>query len=259
MVAVFRNGTQLNPNDTPVSIPINGSVTLDLYAADSGYFKAGQRFRVDLGLADGSTLGFAAPAIGGPAGGGGGGGGGTTTTTTTTTTTPAAGPASPPTATTTGTVTVDGAPFTTGTIPFNATVDVTRGRIVLTSSVGTLTVTGAGGVTAAFRLLRGTARGKPVVELRLVKGDFGACRKPRSARPGAAAAKIVRQVWGDGKGSFRTRGRYASATVLGTRWLTSDRCDGTNVKVARGVIQVADFAQRRQVTVRAGRSYLARP
>ena len=69
----------------------------------------------------------------------------------------------------------------------------------------------------------------------------------------------MRQIWGDGKGSFRTRGRYASATVRGTKWLTSDRCDGTNVKVTRGVIQVADFPRRRQVTIRAGRSYLARP
>jgi hypothetical protein len=127
---------------------------------------------------------------------------------------------------------------------------------VLTSSVGTLTVTGAGGITAAFKLLRGTDKGKPIVELRLVKGDFTTCNKPRARR---IAAKTVRQVWGDGKGSFRTRGRYASATVRGTRWLTADRCDGTNIKVARGVIQVSDFPQRRQVTVGAGRSYLARP
>ena len=104
---------------------------------------------------------------------------------------------------------MNGAPFTTGTIPFNATVDVTTGRIVLTSNVGTLTVTGAGGITAAFKLLRGTDKGKPIVELRLVKGDFSVCpkRKPRSA--GATARRRVRQVWGDGKGQFRTRGRYA--------------------------------------------------
>ena len=128
----------------------------------------------------------------------------------------------------------------------------------MTSNVGTLTVTGAGGITAAFKLLRGTDKGQPIVELRLVKGDFGVCKKPRARRTGATA-KTVRQLWGDGKGRFRTRGRYAAATVRGTRWLTADRCDGTNVKVVRGVIQVSDFPQRRQVTVPAGRSYLARP
>ena len=82
-----------------------------------------------------------------------------------------------------------------------------------------------------------------------------AARRSRGTRRGEDRAPGL----GDGKGRFRTRGRYASATVRGTKWLTADRCDGTNVKVARGVVQVADFPQRRQVTVRAGRSYLARP
>ena len=71
--------------------------------------------------------------------------------------------------------------------------------------------------------------------------------------------KTVRQVWGDGQGRFRTKGRYSSATVRGTKWLTADRCDGTFTKVQRGVIAVADFPNRRQITLRAGRSYLARP
>jgi hypothetical protein len=69
----------------------------------------------------------------------------------------------------------------------------------------------------------------------------------------------VRQVWGNGKGRFRTRGRYGAATVRGTRWLTVDRCDGTLFRVAQGVVQVNDVPRRRQVTVRAGGSYLARP
>ena len=70
----------------------------------------------------------------------------------------------------------------------------------------------------------------------------------------------MRQLWGDGKGKFRTKGRYASATVRGTRWLTADRCDGTQrARSTRGVIAGADVPKRRKVTVRAGRSYLARP
>ena len=82
---------------------------------------------------------------------------------------------------------------------------------------------------------------------------------PQAAAAHAPTATIVRQVWGDGKGQFRTKGRYASATVRGTRWLTADRCDGTFVRVQRGVIAVNDVPNRRQVTLRAGRSYLARP
>ncbi len=187
------------------------------------------------------------------AGPGGGGGGGTTTTT------PSGGAAAPPTGTATGIVLVNGTPFTSGTIPFGATVDVTSGRLVLLTSTGQLAVNGAGGVSAVFKLLRGVDKKKPVVELRLVKGDFGVCPKRKTSSVARTTATVVRQLWGDGKGSFRTRGRYASATIRGTKWLTADRCDGTQVKVSRGVLGVADFPQRRQITLRAGRSYLARP
>jgi hypothetical protein len=154
-------------------------------------------------------------------------------------------------------VLVNGRPFTAGTIPFNTTVDVTRGSLVLTTSVGRLTVRGAGGITAIFTLARGVNGKQRVVELRLAGGNFAACPRRRTSAGGRAAATIVRQVWGDGKGRFRTKGRYASATVLGTNWLTSDRCDGTLVRVRRGVLQVRDIPRRRQVTVRAGGSYLA--
>jgi hypothetical protein len=178
---------------------------------------------------------------------------------TTTTTTPSTGPIPPPTATSTGAVLVNGRPFATGTIPYNATVDVTRGSVALRTTTGTLTVRGAGGITAIFKLVRGTDNGRPVVELRLSGGNFGVCPKRRPASAARAAAKTVRQVWGDGQGRFRTAGRYASATVRGTNWLTADRCDGTFVRVRRGVVQVRDVPRRRQVIVRAGSSYLARP
>jgi hypothetical protein len=60
------------------------------------------------------------------------------------------------------------------------------------------------------------------------------------------------------RGRFRTRGRYSAATVRGTIWNTIDRCDGTLTKVKRGVVVVRDFRKRRNITVRAGKSYLAR-
>jgi hypothetical protein len=164
------------------------------------------------------------------------------------------------TGTATGTVLVNGRPFTGGAIPYNSIVDVTNGRLKLTADTGTLTVFGAG-VSAVFKLLRGTDQKKPIVEMRLVKGDFSVCpkRKKSSAGTTAAANSTVRQLWGQGKGSFRTRGRYAAATVRGTYWLTRDRCDGTLVKVNQGVIQVNDLPKRTQATVRAPRSYLAKP
>jgi hypothetical protein len=156
-------------------------------------------------------------------------------------------------------VLVNGQPFATGTVPYGATVDVTNGSLTLRADVGTLTVRG-GGITAAFRLLRATENKKPIVELRLAKGNFAVCpkRKTKSVSQ-AAPTTVVRQLWGDGKGRFRTRGRYASATVRGTNWLTADRCDGTFVRVRQGVIQVNDLPDRRLVTLRAPRTYLAGP
>ena len=61
----------------------------------------------------------------------------------------------------------------------------------------------------------------------------------------------------DNHGSFRTTGRYSAATVRGTVWSTSDRCDGTLTVVKRGTVDVFDKITRKTVTVHAGHSYLA--
>jgi LCCL domain len=230
-----------------------GRVTITIAPGQSSYTSAtnngiqAQRF----GRALGSFTLVGAPPV--PGGGGGGGGGGTTTTTG-----GGGGAAPPPTGTPTGTVLVNGRPFTGGPIPYNSTVDVTNGRLLMRADTGTITVFGAG-ISAVFKLLRGKDKKQTVVEMRLIKGDFGVCPKRKKSSAGRIAATTVRQLWGDGSGRFRTRGRYASATVRGTKWLTADRCDGTFVKVDRGVIQVNDVPGRRQVTVSAPRSYLAKP
>jgi PKD repeat protein len=165
----------------------------------------------------------------------------------------------PASATRTGTVLVNGKPFTGGTIPYGSKVDVTKGTVTLKTDTGTLAVYGAG-VPAAFVLVRGTDRGKPVVELRLTGGNFNVCGKRKSSVSGAKKPpKTVRRLWSKGKGQFRTRGRYAAAVVRGTWWLTADRCDGTLVTVKQGTVQVSDLPHRKTVSVRAGRSYLAKP
>jgi PKD repeat protein len=165
----------------------------------------------------------------------------------------------PATATRTGTVLVNGKPFTGGKVPYGSKVDVTRGTVTLKTDTGTLNVYGAG-VPAAFILVRGTDSGKPIVELRLTGGNFKVCGKRKtSAAVATKPPKTVRRLWGKGKGRFRTRGRYAAAVVRGTWWLTADRCDGTLVSVRQGIVQVSDLPHKRTVRVRAGRSYLAKP
>lgn len=128
-------------------------------------------------------------------------------------------------------------------VPVNTIVDASNGQMGVTSANGAADFHGGAFVIREPRTER-------VTQLFLAGGHPGAC-KPGSTAP-------VRELWGDGKGSFQTRGRYAAATVRGTTWRTQDRCDGTLVVVAKGVVAVRDFRLRRTVLVRAGQRYLAR-
>ena len=158
----------------------------------------------------------------------------------------------------TGTVLLSGRPFAGGRVPFGKRVDVTKGTLRLTTATGTLLVSGRGTV-AIFVLVRGTDKGKPVVELRLAGGNFGACKRALAAFSATSPPpKVVRHLWAKGKGRYRTRGRYAAATIRGTEWLTADRCDGTLVRVTQGRVEVADLPLKKNVLVRAGKSYLAK-
>ena len=57
---------------------------------------------------------------------------------------------------------------------------------------------------------------------------------------------MLGKLWGNGKGRFRTNGKYSAATVRGTIWLTEDRCDGTLTTVKRGTVSVRDLRRRRR-------------
>ncbi len=47
-------------------------------------------------------------------------------------------------------------------------------------------------------------------------------------------------------------------TVRGTKWLTTDYCDRSEVRVTEGVVSVRDLFRKRTVTVRARGRYVAR-
>jgi hypothetical protein len=91
-------------------------------------------------------------------------------------------------------------------------------------------------------------------ELKLKGGNFLDCVSSFRA---LAKKKPLRRLWGSGKGHFRTRGRYSSATVRGTKWLTEDLCDSTRITVVQGVVLVHDFVRNVDVSVPAGHSYRA--
>jgi hypothetical protein len=59
-------------------------------------------------------------------------------------------------------------------------------------------------------------------------------------------------------GSYQTRGRYSAATVRGTDFTVTDRCDGTLTTVRRGEVIVTAYSRpNRPITLRARQSYLA--
>jgi hypothetical protein len=152
-------------------------------------------------------------------------------------------------------------PVTTATeFRFGLVFDTTKGTLRITvakdrkGGKSTLDVTGGRFVPTQDRTLLTT--------LTLTGGDFAVCGKRKLAnvvtKP-PPKKKSVRHLWGNGKGRFRTKGRYSAATVRGTHWLTDDRCDGTLTYVKRGTVSVLDYPKHRTVTVKQGHRYLASP
>ncbi len=143
---------------------------------------------------------------------------------------------------------------------FGLVFDTTNGTLRITvakdrkGGKSTLDVTGGKFVATQDKTLLTT--------LTLTGGNFAVCGKRKLAsvaKTPPPKKKTVRHLWGDGKGRFRTKGRYSAATVRGTNWLTDDRCDGTLTYVKRGTVSVLDFPKHRTVTVHQGHRHLASP
>ena len=134
-------------------------------------------------------------------------------------------------------------------VPLGSTIDVTHGVVTLT-----VALPGGGTQTGQFYggefILTQTAKGMTIATL--TGGSYAGC--PAAPKPtrhtGAAliaAAKkkpgtVIRQLWGNAHGNYTTRGRYGSAAVSGTIWLTQDRCDGTYVRVTKDNVIVIAYA-----------------
>ena len=169
---------------------------------------------------------------------------------------PAARPPPPPLSTPSGTargkVLVNGRQYRSGRpVPYGSKVNVTDGRLTLRTELGTVTVYG-NGVSAVFRLVRLREPGGDIIGMRLVEGSFNTCGKNKTVEP-------VRRLWARGSGKFQTTGRYATATVRGTWWLTADLCDQTLVQARQGAVLVTDFVTKKNIVVKAPKSYTTRP
>jgi len=143
-------------------------------------------------------------------------------------------------------------------VPFGSVIDASHGRVQLTTvgPHGKLqTIDFYGGYFSITQ-----SRKSGVVIARLWGGNFSVCPKvTRNSAFAAAKSKkhVVRKLWAEGHGSYTTKGSYATGAVLGTRWLTEDRCDGTLIYVATDKVLVTNTRTHRHFTIRAGHSYLA--
>ena len=102
-----------------------------------------------------------------------------------------------------------------------------------------------------------TKGSKPLTTLTLTEAL--SCPKAKKSAVGARRRRRRASCRASGKGTFRTEGKYAAATVRGTKWLVTDRCDRTTTKVNGGRGERArQRSSRRSVIVRKGKSYTAR-
>jgi hypothetical protein len=137
-------------------------------------------------------------------------------------------------------------------IPVGSLVDTTHGQVGMTSAAGTGPSLQKGSFySGQFKIVQKRAT-KAITELQLSQPLT--CKKGKAS--GASARS--RRLWGNVHGRFRTRGRNSTATVRGTLWLTKDTCSSTLTVVKRGTVVVRDFGLKKNVTVKQGKTYLAR-
>ena len=158
-------------------------------------------------------------------------------------------------------------------LPLGTKIDARQGTLKLTAASGARRGklqfgTFGGGLFRTAQDRAGINKG--LTTLSLLEGAFtgaptyASCKAGKAAdvsSPTAYAAlskKVLQTLHASAKGKFRTSGKYGAATVRGTVWSISDRCDGTLVAVQRDTVAVQDFVRHVTVIVHAGHSYLAR-
>jgi VCBS repeat-containing protein len=154
-------------------------------------------------------------------------------------------------------------------LPPGTIVDAEEGVVNVKAAEGNGKIDSANFWAGAFRLdqyvyrpgrflkATGAAKKALVTQLTLVAGSFSNCAASRSQAAGSEATKLLRKLWGYGKGKFRMKGRYSSTTVQRAKWYVEDDCAGTRTTAARNVVEVRDFVKKKTVLVRAGHSYFA--
>jgi hypothetical protein len=140
---------------------------------------------------------------------------------------------------------------TVTTLHYGATVNTNNGRLRIFASKGRHGGTQNGVFYGGtFKLTQNTTG---LVQAALT-GHPTACGGGPVAHTAATRFRLFSHV----SGKFKTRGRYGSAAVVGTIWVTQELCSGTFFHVYQGTIKVRDFTRHKTIILHAGHSYLAR-
>ena len=146
-------------------------------------------------------------------------------------------------------------------VPVGSFLDTRRGTVRLQTAASARGTRQTSSFSQGlFQIFQSRKARKGLTEVRLKGSSFKRCGRPSKGRAGAAALskRRVRRLRGNGRGRFSTRGRHSSATVRGTVWTVTDRCDGTLTKVTRGKVAVRDFRRKKTIVLKAGKSHLAK-
>jgi hypothetical protein len=149
----------------------------------------------------------------------------------------------------------------TTNVPVGSTIDALSGTVSLTVALpdgASQTGEFYDGVFVFTQSQDGT------VVATLAGSSFTDCPQPShgarlSAHDAAAKKKpsaVIRKLWGNAHGEYTTKGRYGSASVSGTVWLTEDLCDGTHIRAIRDNVIVVEYAHpHKKHNVRQGHSF----
>jgi hypothetical protein len=146
-------------------------------------------------------------------------------------------------------------------IPVGSTLDTTGGVVALTTATASAKTQFGDFGAGIFTILQ-DRRQRGLTNLNLVKPQnqrrVCATVGKRAGVASRLSSKVLGRLRGSAHGKFTTRGQYSAATVRGTIWSVTNRCDGTFTQVTRGIVSVRDFVRRRTITLHAGQHYLAK-
>jgi hypothetical protein len=143
-------------------------------------------------------------------------------------------------------------------IPFGTIIDARHGKVTITTVGPKGKLQEISFFSGMFKLLQNKKTAEVLAVL--VGGDFAVCPRIHGhavkAEVAASGKHVVRKLWASGHGSYTTKGGYAAGAVVGTKWLTADRCDGTLIYVATDEVNVTNLVTHRHKLVGTHRSYL---